>query len=156
MFMKIILTSGIGEGNTKLAAFDKALNDAGIANYNLIPLSSVIPKNAEIVEGKFTSKKEEYGHKLYVVIAHREEDRIGKGCFAGLGWVQAKDGKGLFVEHEGETEEEVKEKIVKSLTDMVKYREEEFGEIRYKITGTICKNKPVCALVCAVYRVEGW
>ncbi len=45
--MKIKVTYGIGEGATKLAAFDRALFDAGIANYNLIKLSSVIPENSE-------------------------------------------------------------------------------------------------------------
>ena len=41
--MKIIVTSGTGEGPTSLAAFDAALLDAGVANYNLICLSSIIP-----------------------------------------------------------------------------------------------------------------
>ena len=41
--MKIRLSSGRGEGPTPLAAFDAALLDAGVSNYNLLPLSSVIP-----------------------------------------------------------------------------------------------------------------
>ena len=41
--MNIYVSSGIGYGQTKLAAFDAALNEAGIANFNLIKLSSVIP-----------------------------------------------------------------------------------------------------------------
>lgn len=154
--MKIVVTSGIGEGKTKLSAFDMALSEAGIANYNLIPLSSVIPKGSEVVEGKFMGSENAYGYKLYVVIAHKEVDEAGKGCYAGLGWVQSKDGRGLFVEHNGETEEEVKEKIIKSLKDMINHRKEEFGKIKYKIVGTVCKDKPVAAVVCAVYKVESW
>ena len=39
----IAVTSGIGSGPTKLAAFDTALGKAGAANFNLIPISSVVP-----------------------------------------------------------------------------------------------------------------
>jgi arginine decarboxylase len=41
--MQIHVSSGRGEGPTPLAAFDAALRDAGVSNYNLIALSSVIP-----------------------------------------------------------------------------------------------------------------
>jgi hypothetical protein len=45
--MIIRVTSGTGTGPTELAAFDAALLDAGVANYNLIPLShSWIPSIA--------------------------------------------------------------------------------------------------------------
>ena len=47
---KIILTSGIGEGNTPLNSFDKALLDAGVGNLNLIKISSVVPADAEVFE----------------------------------------------------------------------------------------------------------
>ena len=53
--MKIKVTYGTGEGLTKLAAFDRALFNAGIANYNLIKLSSVIPKNSEVLIEKLES-----------------------------------------------------------------------------------------------------
>lgn len=39
--MHIYVTTGTGEGPTPLAAFDAALINAGVANYNLICLSSV-------------------------------------------------------------------------------------------------------------------
>ena len=41
--MTITLSTGTGEGPTPLAAFDAALVDAGVADHNLICLSSVIP-----------------------------------------------------------------------------------------------------------------
>ena len=41
--MQIHLASGVGSGPTELAAFDAALAAAGVANYNLLYLSSVIP-----------------------------------------------------------------------------------------------------------------
>jgi len=46
--VRIVVSRGTGEGPTPLAAFDKALLAAGVENYNLIRLSSVIPPGAEI------------------------------------------------------------------------------------------------------------
>lgn len=38
-----ILVSGFGDDENKLVSFDKALFDAGIANYNLVKVSSIFP-----------------------------------------------------------------------------------------------------------------
>jgi len=46
---RIILTSGIGIGSTKLNAFDNALLNAGIGNFNLLSVSSIIPPKAKII-----------------------------------------------------------------------------------------------------------
>ena len=37
------LTQGIGCGNTLLTSFDSALLNSGIANYNLVKISSILP-----------------------------------------------------------------------------------------------------------------
>lgn len=42
--MKIQVTLGAGEGETGINAFDKALMDAGIADFNLVEMSSIIPR----------------------------------------------------------------------------------------------------------------
>lgn len=43
---KYKLTTGSGEGDTALTAFDAALLDAGLGNYNLVKLSSILPPGA--------------------------------------------------------------------------------------------------------------
>jgi len=48
--MKVSITSGKSEGPTRLNAFDNALLDAGIGDVNLIPVSSILPRDTEIVE----------------------------------------------------------------------------------------------------------
>jgi len=154
--MEIKITYGVGEASTKLAAFDKALFDAGIGNYNLIKLSSIIPKRAKIKLGKIKYNQKEYGYKLYVVLSKCIETKPKKEAWAGLGWVQDQIGRGLFVEIEGSSEEEVKNLINKSLKSMEEYRSEKYGKINHKIVGIKCKNKPVCALVCAIFKSEGW
>jgi arginine decarboxylase len=154
--MNIYLTYGTGEAPTELSAFDAALFDTGIANYNLIRLSSVIPDNSKIIEGKIDWNQREFGHRLYLVMSQQTETKPGKEAWAGVGWLQDKDGKGLFVEHHGSSEKLVKENIIKSLTNMQKYRPEKFGPIQHKLMGIMCKRQPVCALVCAVFKSEKW
>ncbi|MCL5407316.1 MAG: pyruvoyl-dependent arginine decarboxylase [Patescibacteria group bacterium] len=153
----IYITSGIGNGQTKLSAFDAALWNAGIANFNLIRLSSIIPPYSQIkIQNLKDNGANNFGDKLYVVLACKRESEKGREAWAGVGWVQTKDGRGLFVEHEGAQQAEVIRLIKESLTDMVEYRKEKFGEIHYQIVGIRCENKPVCAVVAAVYKNEGW
>jgi len=155
--MDIIITSGVGKGNTQLSAFDHALFNAGIANYNLIRLSSVIPLKSKLKIQPFNNNgKEGFGDRLYLVYAEKREGEKGREAWAGIGWVQTKDGRGLFVEHHGSQQAEVIRLIKESLTDMVQYRQEKYGEIHYQVVGTHCKDKPVCAIVAAVYQNEGW
>ncbi len=65
-FGRIVLARGIGRGPTELAAFDAALRDAGIANYNLLGLSSVIPPGSTIEHGRWVTPPEHWGQRLYV------------------------------------------------------------------------------------------
>lgn len=156
--MKIFITFGTGEAETELSAFDKALCDAGVIHYNLIRLSSVIPASSEISVEKFKPDPKEHGYKLYVVLSKSIETKPGNEAYSGIGWVTQKNnsGKGLFVEHQGNSEEEVKELIMTSLKNMQEYRSDEYGAINHKIIGIKCKDKPVCAVVVAVYKSEDW
>ena len=154
--MKILVTSGTGEGKTSLSAFDAALWDAGIANYNLIKLSSVIPPKSKLETNNPKSNDKSIGNRLYVVLSEKREKETDREAWAGIGWVQAKDGSGLFVEHHGSGQAEVVRLIKNSLTDMVKYRKTKYGEIQYQVVGKRCEGKPVCAIVAAVYEEQDW
>ncbi len=85
--MNISVVSGHGEGKTTLSAFDAALSSAGVYNYNLIKLSSIIPP-ASIVKkiDSFDSPNSEYGDRLYVVMAEYRSQEVGKYIAAGFGW----------------------------------------------------------------------
>lgn len=158
MKQTIKITSGTGSGSTKLSSFDAALFSAGIANYNLIHLSSIIPENFQPVKEKVNLNNIEFGHRLYVVLASDSIDVPGQEIWAGVGWVMTKGEtpKGLFVEHTGSNQEEVISLIKKSLTDMISYRPESFGEIDYEVVGIKCNEKPVSAVVAAIYQSEDW
>lgn len=159
--MEIFVAPGIGTGPTKLSAFDAALNDAGVANYNLIRLSSVIPPETIVkpLKGKIPSKRMPggWGDRLYVVMAEKRVDTPNTEAWAGVGWVQDKQsGKGLFVEHEGENEQTVRRDIRQSLEALMATRNVNFGPIHMQIAGRTCTHHPVCAIVVAVYQASDW
>ena len=160
--MNIHITPGIGTGPTKLAAFDAALNHAGIANYNLIRLSSVVPPNTDITVHEDGPMPAEimpggWGDRLYVVIAEERVETPNEEAWAGIGWVQEKEsGKGLFVEHEGNSETSVRRDIQQSLEALMATRNVNFGEVQMKVVGKTCTHHPVCAMVVAVYQASDW
>lgn len=157
--MEIQISSGIGTGPTELSAFDSALNHAGVSNFNLIRLSSVIPPSSKlkVVKPPIKHHGTEWGDKLYVVMAEQRVDTPNTEAWAGIGWVQdRKTGKGLFVEHEGLSEKKVRDDIKQSLLALMATRNIDFGEIQMNVVGRSCKHEPVCALVVAVYQSTGW
>jgi arginine decarboxylase len=159
--MNIHVTTGLGSGPTTLSAFDSALYDAGVANYNLLRLSSVIPPKAEVIQHEERIPAEimpgEWGDRLYVVMAEQRTTTPNTEAWAGIGWVQdKKTGRGLFVEHEGGSEKKVRRDIEQSLTALMATRNIDFGEIHMKVVGKTCTHHPVCAMVVAVYQASDW
>jgi arginine decarboxylase len=150
--MRIDIVWGESEGKTLLSAFDRALLNAGIHNFNLIPLSSVIPPQSVIHEtGTYTSS-DRVGEILYVVISSLSSHKSNALISAGLGWVQTKEG-GLLIESKGEfSREECEEEIRVGLTDMMEAREWS-GKIEMKVITN--KVKEIANVtVAAVYNFE--
>lgn len=153
----IQVTTGTGEGPTPLAAFDAALLDAGVANYNLICLSSVIPEASVIRRAKYVTPIDEYGRRLYVVMARNDASTVGSTAWAGLGWAQEPaTGRGLFVELHGGDRRQVQDDIEATLDSMIASRSLPYGDIQSEIVGIDCRGRPVCALTMAIYRSEPW
>ncbi len=157
--MVIRLSTGTGTGRTALSAFDDALLRAGIANYNLVRLSSVIPPRSvvsrvdpheQLVGG--------WGDRLYCVYASQPATIPGQQAWAGIGWSLRDDGSGagVFVEHEGEDERSVREDIERSLEDLARRRGAGFTPGGMVMTSAVCEAQPVCALVVAAYETAAW
>ena len=163
--MLISVVKGAGEASTPLSAFDGALKDAGVCNYNLITLSSVIPPHS-IVEktDTFKTPENEWGHKLYCVMAEERCNEAGKFIAAGVGWYQLEDGRGLFVEHHliGDTrlavESELHFRIKNSLKDLCQFRDIAWHDKKMKMEVSInqVKSHPSSVLVMAIYQSESW
>jgi arginine decarboxylase len=156
--MQIQVSEGIGIGPTELSAFDQALVHAGVANYNLIYLSSVLPPDS-VVSVPTEPKRPEgtWGDRLYVVMAQKRISQRNQEAWAGIGWMQnLKTKQGLLVEHEGHSESEVRADISNSLTALARNRQMEFGPQHMHVVGTKCIDLPTCALVVAVFESSSW
>ncbi len=155
--MPIYISTGIGEGPTPLAAFDSALMAAGVANYNLLCLSSVIPPNARIVRTRRTTPTDEYGRRLYVVLSQMRQIDRGRHAHAGIGWIQHEaTGRGLFVELHDSDRTRLEQALHGTLEAMRIGRDLTYGPVQTEIASAQCLDRPVCALVVAVYASEPW
>jgi pyruvoyl-dependent arginine decarboxylase (PvlArgDC) len=96
------LTSGFGAGETELSALGLALHQFGMAHFALTDLSSIIPPGSAEIEQRFEADAENFGDRLYFVIAHHRVSHRNEGLWDGLGWVQSlESGGGFFAEHAG-------------------------------------------------------
>ena len=156
--LQIRIAAAVRSAATPLAAFDAALCATGTGNYNLVRLSSVIPANStvEVSDSELTPGGK-WGDRLYTVYAEQRTATPGAQAWAGIGWIQqAGGGPGLFVEHEGATEAQVRGDIAASLDDLRSRRSEQFGPLQMVVTGGVCSDRPICALVIAAYQTASW
>ena len=157
--LTIGVTAGSGKGRTKLAAFDAALRSAGVADHNLIRLSSVIPANSAVCLCPADEQlRGSFGDALYCVYAVAHATERGDEAWAGIGWSRADDGsgRGLFVEHSGHSEEQVHNLIAMSLADLDSGRADTFSVEDTLLSSAHCHGQPVCAVVVATYKTVGW
>lgn len=157
--LRIPILASTGSGPTALAAFDAALLGAGIANYNLIRLSSVIPPSTVIdaTDGAPWRTPGHWGDRLYCVFARQDATTRGDEAWAGISWVQdPQTGAGLFVEHEGSSEAHVRRDMAASIDSLCRNRGIRGLVAQSVVTGVICESEPVCAMVIAPYQAESW
>lgn len=155
----IRVTAGSGKGRTTMAAFDSALRSAGVADHNLIRLSSIIPPGS-VVETCLPEEqlRGDFGDMLYCVYAVALATERGDDAWSGIGWSRATDGtgRGLFVEHTGHGEEQVRTMITSSLIDMGNGRDDAFAFEDMVLSSAHCSGQPACSVVVATYRTAGW
>ena len=156
--MNIEVASALATGATELAAFDNALLAAGVGNFNLIYLSSVIPPGSTINRVEKASVQGGWGDRLYCVMAQHRTSIAGQGVWAGIGWVQEPTfGQGLFAESHGHSEAEVVSDLHLTLDEMASTRRDwQWDAPRLHVIGGSCESKPVCALVVATYESDSW
>jgi arginine decarboxylase len=157
--LTIPITAGVGRGSTCLSSFDAALAAAGVSNFNLVRLSSVIPTGGRaVVTTPDQQLRGGWGDRLYCVYAAQTATAPDEQAWAGIGWITTTDGsgRGVFVEHEAHSETEVRRLISASLADLAAVRREPFSAPQMHVTGVTCAHEPVTALVVASYETAGW
>ncbi|MEM4700171.1 MAG: pyruvoyl-dependent arginine decarboxylase [Candidatus Nezhaarchaeales archaeon] len=151
---KFFVTSGKAVNpKSPLNAFDEALINAGIAQYNIVPVSSIVPPDAvEVPSPNLTP-----GSVVFAVLA-RMDGVGGETISAGVawGWARRADGHGygLVAEaygHKGRAalEEELREKV----REMARVRGMEVGEVRCCVESieAVPENMYGCVVAAFVY-----
>jgi arginine decarboxylase len=155
---KIILTSGIGTGSTKLNAFDNALLNAGIGNFNLLQTSSIIPPKAKIIyltRNKANKILPKIGSVVPTVYSYIYGEKKGSKIVAILGLGIPKDYKnhnGVIVEFVGNniTQNEAKKICRKMIEDAFKTRNLEIEKIQFIEADSLVNKKYTCVIAAAL------
>lgn len=79
------LTHGVGTHRERLQSFELALRDAGLAPYNLVSVSSILPPQCKIVPRNEGEKQLETGQILYVVMARNESNEPHRMLASSVG-----------------------------------------------------------------------
>ena len=105
---KIFLTQGLGRHKEKLASFEHALRDAGIAPYNLVKISSILPPRCEIIPIDEGLKLLTHGQILFLVMSECSTNEANRRISASLGVAVPDDSQyyGYLAEHHGYGQDE--------------------------------------------------
>ena len=100
---RIRVVWGTASAPTALASYDAALAEAGIHDFNLVGVSSVIPAETPVEAVGTAPELGDPGDRLTVVEARATTAGPGRAA-ACLGWTGSDDGPGLFYEASGESQ----------------------------------------------------
>ncbi len=105
---KLFFTRGVGRDDTMLGSFEEALRDAGIAQFNIVSVSSIFPPGAEIVSREAGLKLLSPGQILFTVLARNATNELNRMVSSAIGYAIPTDRSkwGYLSEHHsfGETE----------------------------------------------------
>jgi arginine decarboxylase len=141
---------GTASGPTALSSFDAALAAAGIHNYNLVTLSSVIPADPEIEVVGTAPDLGPVGEELHVVESSATA-APGERAAAGIGWARSESGRGIFYEVDGSDPDQVRAEIEAGLAAGRELRDWTFVDEEVVVRSVEADDEHATAVVCAVY-----
>lgn len=164
---------GAGTGPTETAAYDAALAEAGVHNYNLVTVSSVVPADPPVEAVGTAPDLGPAGEQLTVVQARtgvppadgggdaggRQVQSAGAGgaderapAVAAVGWARSADGPGVFYEAGGRDPDAVRDTVAVGLDRGCSLREWEPVDREVIVrTADPHPDRHTCVVVCAVY-----
>jgi arginine decarboxylase len=153
---------GAGTGPTELASYDAALAAAGVHNYNLVGVSSVVPPDRAVTTPGTAPDLGPVGSKLTVV----EARATGEGRVAAcLGWALSEEG-GLFYEAgvaddgevrgervagDGDPEAAARERVLRGIEAGQQHRDWAFAEPTTRTATASSEREYATAVVLGVY-----
>jgi len=106
---KIFLTKGVGTHKEKLTSFELALRDAGIASYNLVYVSSIVPPNCHVLPRAEVLGLLKPGQIIFCVMSRIDTNEPNRLMAAAIGMALPHDRTvfGYLSEHKsyGQTQE---------------------------------------------------
>lgn len=144
---------GAASAPTAMSSYDAALADAGVENYNLVSVSSVIPADTRVEAVGTAPDLGPVGERLTVVEARATVAGPGRAS-AALAWSQSvENGPGLFYETSGETDrEDVERRVLEGLAAGQELRDWEFADAQVATESIQAESgEHTTALVLAVY-----
>ncbi len=106
---KVFFTKGVGKDNQKLTSFERALRNAGIAQFNIVSISSIFPPGCKHVSKAEGLSYMRPGQIVFAVISRNATSEPHRLITASVGMAIPRDQSqyGYLSEHEsfGETED---------------------------------------------------
>lgn len=107
---RLFLTKGKGQHREKLASFEQALRDAGIAPFNLVKTSSIFPPHCKLVSKEEGLKLLKPGQIVFLVMSENSTNEAHRLISASIGLALPNDSTlyGYLSEHHsfGQNEKE--------------------------------------------------
>lgn len=88
---QLFLTKGIGQHRNKVVSFELALREAGIAQYNLVEVSSIFPPGCEIIKPEAGINFLSPGEIVYCVMSRNSTDEAHQMIAASVGLAVPED-----------------------------------------------------------------
>ncbi len=79
------LTKGVGKDKDKLASFEAALRDAGIAPFNIVKVSSILPPGCKLISRSKGLKMLTYGEVIFTVMSENQTNEPHRLIGASVG-----------------------------------------------------------------------
>lgn len=100
---KAFLTKGVGRNKERLASFEDALRVAGLAEYNIVNVSSIYPPGCKLIRREEGKKLLSPGQIVYCVMAKNATNEPHRLISASIGLAipRRRDHYGYLSEHEG-------------------------------------------------------
>jgi arginine decarboxylase len=98
---QIFLTKGMGKHKEKLTSFEMALRAAGIAQYNLVKVSSIFPPGCKIISKERGLKQLSPGEVVFCVMSENSTNEPHRlvAASVGLAVPKEKESYGYLSEH---------------------------------------------------------
>lgn len=88
---KVFLTKGVGRHKYQLKSFEEALRNAGVAQQNLVQVSSILPPGCKTISRENGLKRLTPGQICYCVMARADTDEHGRLVASSVGIAVPKD-----------------------------------------------------------------